>query len=133
MPRPAGRTSSSSPAGEAVFAFDQMARAGQVPGFAGASDLYRDDNGPDAANIHFNPNGQYLAALTYYATITGESPIGLPAQGGVSPETAGILQQIAFNAVNGSPLSGVPEPTTLALLPAAGITLLRRRRRGLAG
>jgi len=54
---------------------------------------------PDGS--HPTPAGTYLAALVLYRTLTGDSPVGLPARLGVSAEAAARLQQIAGKIQNG--------------------------------
>lgn len=116
------------PAGWAMELLHKKAQLGLVPGIKSAWDLYSD-------GVHVNNIGSYLVALTFYATIFGKSPIGLPIGGyqgrigqesdyfNISPELAGILQQTVWEAVTGHPQSGVtvdkkPE-LTLPLLPDA--------------
>lgn len=88
------------PAGEVLFRLDQRIKAGELPGLAaawqrepklvpgwdpatgnaaGANVLYADA-------IHLNPQphqdpnvGSYAVALTFVATLSGKSPVGLPA------------------------------------------------------
>lgn len=47
--------------------------------------------------------GSYLTACVLYATIYGESPVGLPAPGGISQEDAKLLQQIAYDTMLSDP------------------------------
>lgn len=51
---------------------------------------------------HPGPAGTYLAACVFYATLTGKSPLGLPAQAyriDLSPEDARFLQEVAWTTV----------------------------------
>ena len=85
--------------------------------------------------------GAYVAALTHYAVLTGESPVGL----GVGPyelldpqaDAALIeaLQRTVFDVVTSDPNTGVvPEPSAALGIGAAGAALaMRRRRTGTAG
>ena len=88
-------------------------------------------NGPDSGTI-----GAYVAALTHYAVLTGESPVGL----GVGPyeqldsqaDAALIeaLQQTVWDVVTSDPNTGVvPEPSAAVGVGAAGTLLTLRRRR----
>ena len=58
------------PAGEVVFELDKLMRAGKVPGYKTAADLYRD-------KVHMNHVGRYIAGVTTLTTITGTNPNGL--------------------------------------------------------
>ncbi len=58
-------------------------------------------------DIHTSQLGAYVAGLVHYATIYRESPVGLPATNGVSPELASRLQAIVWDAVLTEPRSGV--------------------------
>lgn len=50
---------------------------------------------------HSNPNGAFLAALVIYSTITGQSPLNLPYQGGVvvTEGDQAFLRQVASEIV----------------------------------
>lgn len=60
-----------------------------------------------ADGSHPNPEGSYLAACVFYATLLGKSPVGLPGElrkGGtllvqIPPEEAKRLQEVAWKAV----------------------------------
>ena len=49
---------------------------------------------------HPTAAGSYLAACTSYAALTGKSPVGNKSDGGLGPELAGFLQQVAWETVN---------------------------------
>lgn len=77
--------------------------------FALASDGTRDQ-------IHLSDIGAYLVALTHYATLYHQSPVGLPyelllADGAAADapdgETALLMQQIVWDVVNQYPRTGV--------------------------
>jgi hypothetical protein len=97
------------PVGEAVIRLRQRVVKGEVPGVAKQSDLFRDDLG------HGKPPIYILNAYCHYAVIYGRSPVGLPvpdmlkkAELGANTETVNtILQEIAWDAVRGEPMSGV--------------------------
>ena len=90
------------PAGQAMgLAADAIAR-GEVPGLSDIRDLFSDD-------IHPNGKGFYLVAMTHLATITGQSPEGLPARltrvwqdraSILTDEQARALQSIAWAAAD---------------------------------
>lgn len=54
---------------------------------------------------HPTPAGTYLAACVFYATLFRQSPLGLPASEGVSPELARSLQALALECVLTNPSS----------------------------
>jgi hypothetical protein len=120
------------PSGHVFALVDERARAGEIPGLTDGSQLYRDE-------LHAGRVGMYLSALTYYATLYKEDPRGLPIHSDytlalptqsvvVTPQMAPALQQAVYDVVFGNPqLTGVPEPTSLALVAGAGILALRRR------
>lgn len=97
------------PVGEAVVRVRERVAAGEVPGIARQSDLFRDDLG------HGKPPVYVLNAYCHFAVIYGRSPAGLPApdllrDGGLGNNTEKvnrILQEIAWEAVRGEPASGV--------------------------
>lgn len=89
------------PVGQAFARLDDQAKAGQVPGLTAARDLFRDD-------IHPDERGFYFIAMVHYATITGESPVGLRVQlsdpwgkayQAPSAEQARIFQETAWQVV----------------------------------
>jgi len=55
--------------------------------------IYRDDK------EHPNPNGSFIAACTFYASIFRESPVGGTAPSGVSPEAVAPIEAIAAKVV----------------------------------
>lgn len=89
------------PVGQAFGRLDDAIRDGQIPGIATVRDLFRDD-------IHPDDRGFYFIAMVHYATITGDSPIGLPVQlsdpwgkpyRAPTAEQAVIFQEIAWQTV----------------------------------
>jgi hypothetical protein len=52
---------------------------------------------------HPTLHGTYLAACVFYATVFGESPVGLEYDGALGEEVAGILQQAAGEVVLADP------------------------------
>ncbi len=80
---------------------------GGLGGITGRADFFTDD-------IHLNDLGAYMVALTHYAVIYRQSPVGLPHQllradetpaQAPSPELAEVMQQIVWDTVRSSPLS----------------------------
>jgi hypothetical protein len=104
------------PAGQAVLALREKVIAGEVPGVAKQSDLFRDTVGHPREHI------MALATYCHFAVIYGRSPAGLPMPNAIAklPEAEKLnrmLQEIAWDAVTQHPLSGVKAP---AALPPAG-------------
>ncbi len=59
------------PAGELIYVLDQKMRAGQLPGFSGAANLYRD-------GWHLNSIGRYIVSLEAFAVMFQKDPRGVP-------------------------------------------------------
>jgi hypothetical protein len=97
------------PTGEAVYRLRERVVKGTVPGIAKQSDLYLDSLG------HGKPPISVLNAYCHYAVIYGQSPIGLPVPNALKAAKLGdntekvnrILQECAWEAVCGEPMSGV--------------------------
>jgi len=53
--------------GRVMYHFDRKAKAGEIPGFTGAGELYRD-------KWHLNNVGRYMAGLSMFSTILGIDP-----------------------------------------------------------
>ena len=101
------------PAGHVMALLGQKMQAGLVPGLTSVHDLYAD-------GVHLNNIGAYTAACTWYATLFGKSPVGLPVgeyQGDkgktasasltISDELAKVIQETVWEVVATHPLSGV--------------------------
>ena len=92
------------PVGQAVLALRERIVAGQAPGLSTQEDLFVDARG------HPKPPLQILVAYCHFAVIYRRSPVGLPLpavlinyDGKLNP----FLQELAWEAVLGHPLSGV--------------------------
>jgi hypothetical protein len=59
------------PLGRVIYHFDQKAKAGEIPEFSGAGELYRD-------RYHMNNVGRYMAGLTMFSGILGIDPRRVP-------------------------------------------------------
>ncbi|MEJ6404870.1 hypothetical protein [Yoonia sp. 2307UL14-13] len=100
------------PAGQVMAKFVRAVEAhGDVAGISGRDDLFSDD-------IHFNDVGAYLVALTHYAVLYQQSPVGLPhvlkrADGtpadAPSAEAAALMQEIVWEVVQAYPRTGLPQ------------------------
>ena len=103
------------PAGQAFYNLTTQINAGNVPGITSFRDLFSDD-------IHLTNAGNYFIACVMYATIYGESPVGLtsaisdqwgtPFTNMPTPAQASVMQQIAWSTVTGlTTWTGVSQST----------------------
>lgn len=90
------------PVGDVFLALHRKMQAGKVPGFDTIWLLYKD-------GIHMNRYGSYLTALTFFATMFGQTPVGLPVgdYGDISPELATLFQETVWETVSTHPLAGL--------------------------
>ena len=91
---------------------------GGVDGLMGEADLFSKDENGVQDPIHFNDIGAYLVALTHYAVLYHQSPVGLPhelvkADGtpatAPGPEAARLMQETVWEVVTGYPRTGVAQ------------------------
>ena len=87
------------PVAYAVITLREQVAAGQMPGIARQSELFRDDRG------HCTPTIYLLATYCNYAVIYGRSPVGLPVPSTLQGRLQGqeeklnhLLQEIAGNS-----------------------------------
>lgn len=82
------------PCGEILYQFDLYAKAGLISGYSSASQLYGDP-------YHLTPTGAYLAKMTHFATMFGNTPAGLPIPADVtlSADDALELQRMIWRIV----------------------------------
>ena len=69
-------------------------------------DIYAGNKGVNIYNddkSHPSLEGSYLAALTIFSTIFGETPVGISFRSTISEKNAAILQQAAYDAVYNTP------------------------------
>jgi hypothetical protein len=100
------------PAGQVMARFARaVAERGGVEGVADAGDLFAD-------TIHLDDLGAYLVALTHYAVLYQQSPVGLPHRllraDGTPAEappaaTARLMQEVVWQVVTAYPKTGVPQ------------------------
>ena len=114
------------PAGETLYEVERRIRSGDIPHLTDIRDLYRDLN-------HMNDLGRYTAAWTAFATICGESPVGLPFDSStmvVPSDTLEAIQSTVWDVVTSQPATGVPEPAAgcLVILCSIAAALHRPRR-----
>ena len=97
------------PVGHVMHEFDKAARAGEIPGYRGAYDLYKDA-------IHLTNGGAYLVGCTFYATIYRTDPRGFPAAPYKVTEEqfAQAVQRLVWPVVKAHPLAGVAPSEPLA-------------------
>lgn len=111
------------PVGHVQQLLSEKINAGLVPGVESIFDSHSD-------STHVNNQGGYIAGVTYYATIFGRNPVGLPVgdyQGDpavprrpvISPELAQIIQETAWEVVTSHPLTGVQSDQPVALVTPA--------------
>ncbi|MCX7559228.1 hypothetical protein OS190_06570 [Sulfitobacter sp. F26204] len=115
------------PAGQALARLHDEIAAGTLPEIDGIAAFFDDD-------IHLNHMGHYFVAMVQYATLTGQSPLGLPSdfkdRYGKAFETpdedmARILQRIAWEAVQaygGNAVTAAPAAVTVPRASSAPAT-----------
>lgn len=94
------------PCGEAVLALRDKVIRSEAPGIKTQNELFTDALG------HPGPTIRVLSAYCHYAVLYRRSPVGLPVSSPLAklPEAeklSRLLQEIAWQAVTGHPLSGV--------------------------
>jgi hypothetical protein len=94
------------PSGEAVMALRDKVIKGEAPGVRTQNELFTDALG------HPGPQIRVLSAYCHFSVIYRRSPVGLPVVSQLTklPEAEKlnrVLQQIAWKAVTGHPMSGV--------------------------
>lgn len=107
------------PVGQVFAAVTRAVEAveGGVDGLASRTDLF--GKAPDGTQdmIHFSDLGAYLTALTHYAVLYQQSPVGLPRQlaradglpaDAPGPAAARLMQEIVWDVVTRIPATGVP-------------------------
>jgi hypothetical protein len=103
------------PAGQAFYNLTTQINAGNVLGITSFRDLFSDD-------IHLTNAGNYFIACVMYATMYGQSPVGLtstisdqwgaPFTNMPTPAQASVMQQVAWSTVTGlSSWTGVSQST----------------------
>ena len=96
------------PSGEAVLALRDKVIKGEAPGIKTQNELFTDVLG------HPGPQIRVLSAYCHFSVIYRRSPVGLPVNSQLAklPEAEKLnrlLQEIAWKAVIGHPMSGVTE------------------------
>ncbi len=90
---------------------------GKFPGVAPGEDSFYGAFFED--QVHVNPNGCYVVALTWYAALYGESPEDklLPIGANLTPEQARALQRLAWDVVRNYPDCGLYKEGTVPVGP----------------
>lgn len=93
------------PAGQTLAAAARLAEAGTLPGIPDRTAFFTDD-------IHLNDLGNWLVAMTHYATLYHRPPTGLTRADSslatpLPPDTARKLEELVWQTVSGYPLAGV--------------------------
>lgn len=118
MTRPEVGTIYVIPAGQVMAELVRRIEAGEVPGLTRREDLFGLNADGTQDPIHINDIGAYVVALTHFAVLSGETPVGLPhelrrADGtmakALSADAAGIIQQVVWEVVRGFPMSGLAQ------------------------
>lgn len=106
------------PGGQVMLAAVMAIEAGKIPHLTSRVELFSSDSSGNVDPIHFNHIGAWLMAMTHYAVIYQQSPLGLPsalpdANGKMMTplprETALALQTIVWDVVTGYALTGIPK------------------------
>jgi hypothetical protein len=104
------------PGGQVLAAAVRRVEDGQVPGLTRREDLFARAADGRTDPIHLNDIGNYVIALTHYATLYHRSPVGLPhdltradgtAMTPMPPDAARALQKVVWTVVTRYPPTGV--------------------------
>lgn len=105
------------PAGQVLAAFvREIETKGRVPDLDSREDLFNRDESGALDTIHVNDIGAYLVALTHFAVLYHQSPVGLPhelirADGSkmatITPETARLMQEVTWSVVSAYAKTGI--------------------------
>lgn len=95
------------PVGHVMFELDKRMQAGDLPGYKGIYDIYKDA-------VHLTDTGAYMVGCTFYATFFKKDPKDFPGEPyNVSDKKMiSLIQQTVWQIVSKHPLAGVavPEP-----------------------
>jgi hypothetical protein len=106
------------PGGQVMAAVVRRIEAGDVPGLMTHKDLFARDPDGNVDPIHLNDVGNYIIALTHYATLYHRSPVGMPhdpalsdgrAMMAIDPQAARIIQQVVWDVVTRYRATGVAQ------------------------
>lgn len=90
------------PVGDVLHALEKLMKEGKVPGYSSIEQVYAD-------GIHFNDIGSYIVGCTFFATLYGETPVGLPSEPYKvrNGELVTTIQNTVWDVVSKHPLAGV--------------------------
>lgn len=106
------------PAGQVMAAVVRRIEAGGVPGLTRREDLFSQAADGTGDPIHLNDIGAYLVALTHFAVLTQQSPVGLPhallradgtAADAPAADAARMMQETVWDVVRRHPPTGLPQ------------------------
>lgn len=108
------------PVGHVFYELEQRMKEGLIPGYTSVYDDFYTDG------VHQSDSGRYVTALTFFTTIYKDDPRGLPLAGfNVTPQAAAIFQEVVWEVVTRTPLSGVEANEGLTItttrLPRASV------------
>lgn len=105
------------PAGQVLAAFvREIETTDRVPDLDSREDLFNRDESGALDTIHINDIGAYLVALTHFAVLYHQSPVGLPhelirADGSkmatITPQTARLMQEVTWSVVSAYDKTGI--------------------------
>ncbi|MDN5787432.1 hypothetical protein, partial [Pseudorhodobacter sp.] len=104
------------PGGQVLAAVVRAAEAGEIPGLSRREALFASDATGQVDPVHLNDLGNHIIALTHFATLYQQSPVGLPhalrrADGQPAtplPQTAALpIERLVWQVVSGYALTGV--------------------------
>lgn len=105
------------PAGQVLAAFvREIETKDRVPDLDSREDLFNRDESGALDTIHINDVGAYLVALTHFAVLYHQSPVGLPhelirADGSkmatITPQTARLMQEVTWSVVSAYDKTGI--------------------------
>ncbi len=90
------------PVGHVMHELDRRMQRREVPGLSHIGQVYQDQ-------IHLNNVGSYIVACTFYATLYGDSPVGLSTKSydPIDPRLAKVIQETVWKVVVTCAESGV--------------------------
>ena len=90
------------PVGHVLNALEARIAQGDLPGFTSIYHFYKDP-------YHMNQYGSYLVGCTFFSTIYGQSPLGLPSEpyGDLDPLVVRIIQETVWDVVQRTERTGV--------------------------
>lgn len=90
------------PVGHVMFELDKMMQSGELPGYKGIYDVYKDA-------IHLTDAGSYIVGCTFYATVFKKDPKGFPGEPYKVSDSKlmAVVQKVVWQVVKNHPLAGV--------------------------